>query len=536
MSAPTLVLQNEVPVCNVKDGALGGLWGEKGHPRPLLFKLVASLLPGEMISRARRIQFVGWLLTSNLHKRLTFAACDSCPGDEIFNPQRTSMKRFHSSSHQCFTAAGIAVAAGCLILSLFAANSLGAQRLVGQEQATRLGLTRAWYTQIRLDSARSRIERAIIRGDRLTVLTTSGIVQELNALTGETYWIAPIGKDNYPSLGPAASDQYVAVLNGSTLYVLDRKDGKPTFIRSVGGAPGAAPAISDKHVFVPLVSGKIEGYSLTEQKLTPWSYQSFGNAMVSPLATTESVVWSTDAGYLYVGNSIDLSMRYRLETGSEIVAPPSYHRPYVFVTSLDGEVFSINELTGSHHWKYATGFPITRAAAAVGDRVYVTSGEPALHCIDANTGAGLWEAPHITQFASTTKDHVYAVNDLGTLMVLNSATGATQATVKADRPLHALVNDQTDRIYLVASDGVIECLYETGAKQPTYYNPQPAPQKEKPAAAPPLAPVTKPAESGDKPAVKPKASPPAAKPKAKETKESKEPAKKDAGNDDNPFG
>jgi outer membrane protein assembly factor BamB len=446
------------------------------------------------------------------------------------------MKRFLATIRQRSSAACASVAASCLILSLFAANTLGAQRLVGQEQAARLGLTRAWYTQIRLDSARTRIGRAIVRGDRLTVLTTSGIVQELNALTGETYWLAPIGKDKYPSLGPAANDKFVAVINGSTLYVLDRKDGKPAFIQSVGGAPGAAPAISDKYVFVPLVSGKVEGFSLTEQKLTPWSYQSFGSAMVSPLATSESVVWSTDAGYLYVGNCIDLSMRYRLETGSEIGAPPSYHKPYVYVTSLDGEVFSINELTGSHHWKYATGFPITRAAAAVGDHVYVTSGEPALHCIDAKTGSGVWEVPHITQFAAASKDRVYALNDLGTLTVLNSATGATLATIKADRPLHALVNDQTDRVYLVASDGVIECLYETGAKQPTYYNPQPAPQKEKPAVAPPIAPVTKPAASGDKPPAKPKSSTPAAKPKAKETKESKEPAKKDAGNDDNPFG
>ena len=94
----------------------------------------------------------------------------------------------------------------------------------------------------------------------------------------------------------------MAVLNGSTLYVLDRVDGKPVFIRRVGGAPGAAPALAKDYVFVPLVNGRMEAYPLNRQVFTPWYYQSSGRAMVAPLTTTESIVWSTDAGRMYVGN------------------------------------------------------------------------------------------------------------------------------------------------------------------------------------------------------------------------------------------
>jgi hypothetical protein len=281
------------------------------------------------------------------------------------------------------------------------------------------------------------------------------------------------------------------------------------------------------------VNGRVEAYPLGKQELTPWYYQSFGRAMVTPRVTPESIVWTTDAGYLYVGGSEKLGMRYRLETGYEIVAPPSYLKPYVFVASLSGDLFAMHELSGIQRWKYSTGFPVTRAAAGVGDRVFVTSGEPALHCINATSGAGIWEAPHIAQFAATSKDRVYGVNDLGEFVVLNAATGATLARLRSDRPLQALVNDQTDRVYLVSDDGIVECLYEVGMTKPMYHAPKPVPPKE--TATPTGTPTPPPAKAAEKPAKAPpkaKATTPAEKPKAEEKKTEK----KGGATEDNPFG
>jgi hypothetical protein len=238
-----------------------------------------------------------------------------------------------------------------------------------------------------------------------------------------------------------------------------------------------------------------------------------------------------------VGGSNKLGMRFRLETGAEIVAPPSFHQPFVFVASLDGELFAMHELNGSQQWKYSCGFPVTRAAAGVGDRVFVTSAEPALHCINATSGIGVWEAPHVNQFAAISKDRVYAVNDLGQFLVLDSATGATLAKVMTDRPIHALVNDQTDRVYLVSDDGLIECLHEVNMKEPMHHAPKPAPPKEE--AKPAAAPTAPPAKAAEKPAKAPakakaKATEPAEMPEAEDKKT---PDKKGAaGTDDNPFG
>jgi hypothetical protein len=427
-----------------------------------------------------------------------------------------------------------------------AAVSLGSG-LISQDVLRNVGLSRSWFAQAQLNPARNHVERAVLSPGRLTVLTSAGVVQELNADTGETLWTAAIGNDSYPSLGPCVSDQFVALVNGSTLYVLDRKDGRPTIIKRVGGAPGAAPALGPDYVFVPLVSGRMEAYPLMndkEKKLTPWYYQSKGRSMVPPLATPESVVWTTDIGYLYVGRGDRSGMRFRMNTGSEIVAQPAYLKPYVYVTSEDGEVFALDEMTGARHWKYPTGFPIDRAAAPVGNRIFVTSDEPALHCIDAVSGDAFWEVPRVQEFAAASKTRVYGIDDLGGLVILDGANGSFLGRIATDRPLKALVNEITDRIYLVSDDGTIECLREIDSKEPLYHNPKPKGDAKKPATAP-QQPAT---DAAEQPAATPtteEASPfeepaaPAAKaaePPAGAPKEPEKPAGNFGTNDENPFG
>ena len=347
----------------------------------------------------------------------------------------------------------------------------------------------------------------MIAGDHLIVLTTAGVVQNFDALSGATHWVAPFGNPLYPSLGPAVSDKFVALVNGSTLYVLDLKDGRPTKIRRVGGAPGASPALSSNYVFVPLTNGRVEGYPLEGKVRTPWFYQSYGRAMVAPLVTSKNLVWSTDTGHVYGSGANEPGTRFRLETGSPIVASPSYDKPNIYVGTVAGEVFALDEATGVRQWKFATGYPVTRAPAAIGDKVYVTTEKPSLTCIDAKNGQALWEAADITQFAAASKQRVYAVDQLGALVVLDAATGAVLGTMPNDEKTMALVNDQTDRIYLVSADGMVQCFHEIGADQVTYHNPPepPAPAEgtEKPRPRPSTAPATgdetPPTEPSEKP-------------------------------------
>ncbi|MEX2091551.1 MAG: PQQ-binding-like beta-propeller repeat protein, partial [Pirellulales bacterium] len=244
--------------------------------------------------------------------------------------------------------------------------------------------------------------------------------------------------------------------------------------------PGAGPAVGKNHVFVPTMNGLIEGYplDLNAPKYKKWFYQSFGRTMAPPLVTPESLAWTTNAGFLYVAGAVTPGVRFRLETLGEFDARPAYRAPLIYAVSLAGEVFAVNEQHGTLQWRYITGYPTSRAPAAVADRLFVTSEEPMLHCVDASTGLPQWASLGLAQFAAVTKSHVYGVDRYGTIHILNIADGAPVGRIPTGGTVTALVNDQTDRLFLISDSGLVQCLHEIGADKPTYYAERPAAMNE----------------------------------------------------------
>ncbi len=343
--------------------------------------------------------------------------------------------------------------------------------LISQQQAASVGLKRAWFARAEVNTARSSVVDWILSGDQLLIVTDAGVIQAIDADTGQTLWVTQFGNPNYPSLGPDANEKFVAVINGSTLYLLDRASGRIQSERRIGGAPGAGPAVGKNFVFVPTINGLIEGYPLDLEvpKYKRWFYKSFGRTMAPPLVTPESLAWTTDAGFLYVAGAVKPGVRFRLETLGEFDARPAYRAPLIYAVSLAGEVFAVHEKEGTLQWRYMTGYPTSRAPAAVGDKLFVTSEEPMLHCVDATTGLPQWESLGLAQFAAVTKSHVYGVDRYGTIHILNIADGAPLGRIPTGGTLTALVNDQTDRLFLISDSGLVQCLHEIGADKPTYY-------------------------------------------------------------------
>ena len=132
-------------------------------------------------------------------------------------------------------------------------------------------------------------------------------------------------------------------------------------------------------------------------------------------------------------------------------------------------MLAVDEQTGTIRWRYVTGFPTDRAPAVVGDRVYVASERPELHCLDAATGIQQWEADGISQFAAASKSHIYGIDQYGAITEADAKTGAVTGRLQTGEMMTALVNDKTDRLYLITGHGLVQCLHEIGAKQPLHY-------------------------------------------------------------------
>lgn len=120
----------------------------------------------------------------------------------------------------------------------------------------------AWFNQVQLDPDVGRVTSWLLDRGTLFVVTNTAVLQAFDAETGRSLWATPVGRPDLLSLKPTASEHLVSVVNGSTIYVLNRHTGVILWKRQTEGAVGAGPALSPTHVYVPLIRGKIESYRL----------------------------------------------------------------------------------------------------------------------------------------------------------------------------------------------------------------------------------------------------------------------------------
>ncbi len=361
-----------------------------------------------------------------------------------------------------------------VIGTLAIGTSASAEGLIPQTTASRYGLTRAWYAQVGSPQATGRIEYLNYDEGMLLAQSSQGLLTAMNAETGRTLWNTQIGSRNGAPTEPAANDKFVVVLNGSTLYVIDRKDGGILWNKQVRGAPGAGPGVTATHAFVPMTTGLIEGFDLEAGvKQTPWNYQSTGRVLVPPMTTPLSVSWTTERGYFYVADPSAAGIKYRLESRGAIHSRPAAWSPMVYATSIDGLVYAINEIKGDIKWKFPVGEAIYKQPVALADRVFVVPELGGMYCLNAENGDLMWHVPGIQQFVSASPSRIYASDSLGRLAMLDAETGALVGTMPTSALSTKLVNSSSDRIFLFDDACVVQCLHETQLAAPAIHR-QPA--------------------------------------------------------------
>jgi outer membrane protein assembly factor BamB len=415
--------------------------------------------------------------------------------------------------------------------------------IITEAAAQRYGLTRMWVTQAQVDRGQSRLQSVILCDGTIYAQSSRATLEAIDAETGQKLWTKLIGQPSHPTLAPTACGDLVAAINGSTLFVLNRYTGDILYQKLIDGAPGGGPALSTKRVYVPLVTGMIEAYRLEpitdptkelgklnlraadmsddEKKeaakqaeeerrenirirqdyIPPLACSSTGRALMAPVVTVQNrdeefVTWGTDRGYLYVGR-IDrrgenaFQARYRLNSNGIFSSPPAYLPPdpkvvgdsgMIYGGSTDGYVYALAERSGDLMWKFGMSEPVVDSPVVIEDRVYVTTELGGLFCLNAKTGKQIWWAPEIVHFVAAGKQRIYAADKLGRLRILDYRNGALLDIIPTSTMTIKVSNGQTDRIYLAAEGGTIQCLREVEQTTPVAYNEsrKPLPEVDQP--------------------------------------------------------
>src|SRR5262245_4341988 len=327
---------------------------------------------------------------------------------------------------------------------------------------------------------------------KITIYASSerGGVHAVDGETGRTLWTATIGNPSYATSTPSANDKFVGVCNGSTLYIMRTGDGSVDWTKSMVGAPGLGPALTDDYVFIPMVSGQVESLLLDRPKQPAAIYKSFGRTVLQPVVSSNSVAWTTELGNLYVALGHAPGMRFRMKATDAINSSAAFLAPdKVFVNSIDGYIYCVGESKGNILWRFSTGEPLSHTPITLGNTVYTISERGNLFAIDVETATERWVAGGMSDYLAGNEKRLYCLDVRGNLAILDTASGTrvgTVPSVPADMPF---LNPQTDRIFLVSSTGLLQCLHEVNLPWPlVHYQIEPF---KKPTVTPPKMPGQK---------------------------------------------
>jgi outer membrane protein assembly factor BamB len=310
-------------------------------------------------------------------------------------------------------------------------------------------------------------------------VTSSGLLQAIDSETGRTLWKVGVGKPGAPVEAVGCSDLYVSVVNGSDLYLLKSDNGEFVWKRRVVGAPGAGPAITSHLVFVPMVNGAMEAYPIDNTKMPPIIYKSTGRALWQPVYTGVNVAWPTDRGHLYVSGGTQHRISFRLEakdaiSSSAAVMPGGR----LVVSSVDGYVYCLQENNGVVLWRFSSGEPMQESPVVYGDAVFAVTTDGNLFKMDRDGDPDkVWTTPGIAKVIGASTTRVYCLDHVGGFVVLDKATGSHLGSLATSSLNFPFTNKETDRIFLVNSRGMIQCLREIQQEFPIIYVPLKKPEE-----------------------------------------------------------
>jgi len=253
----------------------------------------------------------------------------------------------------------------------------------------------------------------------------------------------------------------------------------------------------------------------------PVQCPSLGVASVAPVLGTQSygvdrVIWTTDQGWLLIGElqreavNNPLQLLYKLQAtpqvaymnesrhGNRFLAPrddvscapfyvaqdvsaqnmalePARRKGGLAIVGTDsGNVFAINDANGKVRWTYLTQNPVRERVAAFkapnasepAYDVYVPVDSGDFFALDLKTGLENWRAAGVKRLISASATRLYVFDQLDRLAVLDRKNGARLKTLTLAPTKFQIFNQETDRVYLVSGDGLVQCLRETQQEEP----------------------------------------------------------------------
>ena len=310
----------------------------------------------------------------------------------------------------------------------------------------------------------------------LITASRDGAVEGFNAESGKILWSTSVGDYTLPTYGPGVNEDFVAVSNGSILYVLDTKTGKLIGQRKLTESLAAAPQPVNNNIYCSTLSNaiiSIDATNIADSVITSARFSSGVPSAVIPSHNKLFIAWP-NKNFIYVaqsGRSIALWSRL---VGQELfVASPQATSDGFIAVSSTGMVYRMNlSRTESIVWRANLAAQCTTTPLVADGVILVVTDSGSMIALSEKDGERLWlsEETAIAQPLAITPERVYAQQKAGQLVAIDRKTGKTYARVERAFA-NGMHNDVNDRIILSSESGAMMCLHEPNSLRPRLNRP-----------------------------------------------------------------
>lgn len=375
--------------------------------------------------------------------------------------------------------------AALLFVTIGLVQSAAAQtspaRIVDQRVAARHGLKRAWFTQLAIDPSRTRLLDLKLDRGTLFALSEQSIVQALDANTGRVLWTTEVGNPRLITYPPGVGEKHVAVINGTTVYVLDRATGALQWKHGTRGSPAAGPAINEEAVFCANMNGQLEVYSLVDSDHRGLANLRIdGRPLSQPVATRLGVFWGSSTGDIGLGKIDGTNLLFRKKTGYPMVASAAAFGDELYVANDGGYLYCFDNPHGEERWSFTTGVPIVRSPVPFANAVYVQCQDKSMFRVNPADGREVWRIGNIRHFLAASPTKLYLLDRFDRMAVVNPKNGATVDLIPVPPVAFTVANQESDLIVMATDSGLVQALHEIQLTERVVY----APPAQAPASPP----------------------------------------------------
>ena len=373
---------------------------------------------------------------------------------------------------------------------LLAPTTLCAQRgLVGtnplppQHQLNRFNLTRTWWGNATMDPTRDKLVSLSLDDEILIAQATNGVVTAFDNSTGKKLWATKIGRTDEISFPATFNEDLVLVVSGMTLFAIEKWTGQIRWEIRLPRFPSSSPAADATSVYIGFLDGSLVSFDLSKvdkyykDHLLPtwsyatirWRYQTNKAITVTPLPGDRLVYFTSRNGSMYAVSAQRRELVFQFETDAPLTAPLVRYKDSLLLSTEDFRIYSLNLENGGVRWQFVTGLKISKSPQVIEEDLYLLPERGGLYKLSARNGTQQWWRPGIDGFVSASPSVLYVSDRLHNLIMLARGDGAMLGALPLQQFTIRYANDQTDRLYMATSEGLIIALREREREEPIFY-------------------------------------------------------------------